>query len=71
MHENGAIFSGPGQVLQVRDFHKASEETMSEVAAKLDGWRDAQQLPFPDVSEDRKAEIEGSLLYPPAGSPDR
>ena len=71
VHENGAIFSGPGQVLQVRDFHKASEETMSEVAAKLDGWRDAQQLPFPDVSEDRKAEIEGSLLYPPAGSPDR
>ena len=71
VHENGAIFSGPGQVLQVRDFHKASEETMSEVAAKLDGWRDSQQLPFPDVSEDRKAEIEGSLLYPPAGSPDR
>ena len=71
VHENGAIFSGPGQVLQVRDFHKASEETMSEVAAKLDGWRDSQQLPFPDVSEDRKAEIEGSLIYPPAGSPDR
>ena len=71
VHENGAIFSGPGQVLQVRDFHTASEETMSEVAAKLDGWRDSQQLPFPDVSEDRKAEIEGSLIYPPAGSPDR
>ena len=71
VHENGAIFSGPGQVLQVRDFHKASEETMSEVAAKLDGWRNSQQLPFPDVSEDRKAEIEGSLIYPPAGSPDR
>ncbi len=71
VHENGAIFSGPGQVLQVRDFHKASEETMSEVAAKLDGWRDSQQLPFPDVSEERKTEIEGSLIYPPAGSPDR
>jgi len=71
VHENGAIFSGPGQVLQVRDFHKASEETMSEVTAKLDGWRDSQQLPFPDVSEERKTEIEGSLIYPPAGSPDR
>ena len=71
VHENGAIFSGPGQVLQVRDFHKASEEAMAEVSAKLDRWRDSQQLPFPDVSEDRKAEIEGSLLYPPAGSPDR
>ena len=71
VHENGAIFSGPGQVLQVRDFHKASEETMSEVTAKLDGWRDSQQLPFPDVSKERKTEIEGSLIYPPAGSPDR
>lgn len=71
VHENGAIFSGPGQVLQVRDFHKASEATMAEVTAKLEGWRANEQLPFPDVSEERKSEIEASLIYPPAGSPDR
>jgi MscS family membrane protein len=71
VHENGAIFSGPGQVLQVRDFHKASDETMSEVTAKLDGWRANEQLPFPDLSEERKAEVEASLIYPPTGSPKR
>jgi len=69
VHENGAIFSGPGQVLQVRDFHKASDATMSEVTAKLDGWRANEQLPFPDLSEERKAEVEASLIYPPTGSP--
>ena len=69
VHDNGAIFSGPGQVLQVRDFHKASDETMSEVTAKLDDWRANEQLPFPDLSEERKAEVEASLIYPPTGSP--
>ena len=68
MHANGAIFSGPGQVLQLREFHQASDELMVEVKGKLDTWRDNQQFPFPDVSDDRKAEIEASLTYPPLGS---
>ncbi|MEK9543961.1 MAG: mechanosensitive ion channel family protein, partial [Luminiphilus sp.] len=68
VHANGAIFSGPGQVLQLREFHQASDELMAEVKGKLDTWRDNQQFPFPDVSDDRKAEIEASLTYPPLGS---
>ena len=68
VHANGAIFSGPGQVLQLREFHQASDELMAEVRGKLDNWRDNQQFPFPDVSDDRKAEIEASLTYPPLGS---
>ena len=68
VHANGAIFSGPGQVLQLREFHQASDELMAEVRGKLDTWRDNQQFPFPDVSDDRKAEIEASLTYPPLGS---
>jgi MscS family membrane protein len=68
VHANGAIFSGPGQVLQLREFHQASDELMAEVRSKLDTWRDNKQFPFPDVSDDRKAEIEASLTYPPLGS---
>lgn len=71
VHSNGAIFSGPGQVLQLREFHQASDELMSEVTGKLEAWRSSQQLPFPDVSDARKAEIEASLSYPPSGSPDK
>ena len=67
VHNNGAIFSGPGQVLQVRDFHQASEDTMASVGSKLDDWQDRREFPFPDVSANKKAELKGSLPYPPTG----
>ena len=67
VHGNGAIFSGPGQVLQLREFHQASEEMMGAVNHKLESWRTNQQLPFPDVPDARKAELEASLTYPPLG----
>jgi len=68
VHGNGAIFSGPGQVLQLRDFYQASGETLAEVDAKLAQWSDQSQLPFPDVSSEHKAQIKDSLEYPPKGS---
>lgn len=68
VHSNGAIFSGPGQVLQMREFYQASDETMSEVNQKLEGWRDSEKLPFPDLSPEEKADLKASLDYPPTGS---
>lgn len=68
VHSNGAIFSGPGQVLQVRDFYQASDDTMAEVNAKLDGWTEESKLPFPDLSDEEKARLQGSISYPPKGS---
>ena len=68
VHHNGAIFSGPGQVLQVRDFHQASEEKMLEVNSKLTDWNDDKNLPFPDLSAEEKLRIKGSIKYPPPGS---
>ena len=68
VHANGAIFSGPGQVLQLRDFYQASPETLANIESKLETWRDEQQLPFPDFSAEHKADIKDSLEYPPKGS---
>ena len=68
VHTNGAIFSGPGQVLQLREFYQASPETLANIESKLETWRDEQQLPFPDFSAEHKAEIKDSLEYPPKGS---
>ncbi|EED35934.1 hypothetical protein NOR51B_1882 [Luminiphilus syltensis NOR5-1B] len=70
VHSNGAIFSGAGQVLQVRDFHKASEQILSEVEAKLQGWKQEQELPFPDWSPEAKERLQDSLDFPPEGSPE-
>lgn len=69
VHGNGAIFSGPGQVLQLREFYQANADVMADVEAKLQSWRDANELPFPDFSSERKAAIKGSISYPPEGSP--
>ncbi len=68
VHSNGAIFSGPGQVLQVRDFYQASDDTMAEVNAKLDSWTEESKLPFPDLSDEEKTRLQGSITYPPKGS---
>lgn len=64
VHQNGAIFSGPGQVLQIRDFQQASETKLQEVEAKLEGWRQGDGLPFPDLSDQEKQQLKGSLEYP-------
>ncbi len=64
VHQNGAIFSGPGQVLQIRDFQQAGEEKLQEVGAKLEVWRQGEGLPFPDLSEEEKRELKNTLEYP-------
>ena len=64
VHQNGAIFSGPGQVLQIRDFQQAGAEKLQEVEAKLEVWRQGDGLPFPDLSDQEKRQLKGSLEYP-------
>ncbi len=71
VHHNGAIFSGPGQVLQARDSHQASEEKMLEVNNKLAQWNNVQNLPFPDLTAEEKQRLKGSIEYPPSGSATR
>ena len=64
VHQNGAIFSGPGQVLQIRDFQQAGAEKLQEVEAKLEVWRQGDGLPFPDLSDQEKRQLKASLEYP-------
>ena len=64
VHQNGAIFSGPGQVLQIRDFQQAGKEKLQEVEAKLEVWRQGEGLPFPDLSEEEKRALKNTLEYP-------
>ncbi len=68
VHAAGAIFSGPGQVLQIREFKQASDEEMARMQATLNEWHDQDRLPFPDYSADEKAKFRGSLDYPPSGA---
>jgi MscS family membrane protein len=65
VHEAGAVFSGPGQVLQLRDFYEAPEDTLAEVDAQLSKWREEEKLPFPDYTPAEKAALRASITLPP------
>ena len=69
VHDAGAVFSGPGQVLQVRDFHKASDATLAEVEAQLDHWKASETLPFPDYTSQEKSALAGAITLPPRSDP--
>ncbi len=64
VHEAGVVFSGPGQVLQVRDFHTASDATIADVDEQLERWRKEDAAPFPDYTADEKSQLAGAIRLP-------
>jgi MscS family membrane protein len=64
VHDAGAVFSGPGQVLQLRDFYRASEDTMNQINSQLENWQTEEKLPFPDFTEAEKAALRGAIELP-------
>ena len=46
------------------------EERSAEVMREVGRWRRTGQLPFPRVSPADRERLEGTLDYPPRGSPD-
>jgi MscS family membrane protein len=64
VHEAGAVFSGPGQVLQLRDFQQASAEQMTAVETQLAAWQIDGGGPFPDLAEAEKHALRGRIELP-------
>ncbi|EAQ97427.2 mechanosensitive ion channel family protein [Congregibacter litoralis] len=64
VHDAGAIFSGPGQVLQLRDFYRASDDTLADVKSQLENWKGEEKLPFPDYTAAEKAALQGAIELP-------
>lgn len=64
VHDAGAVFSGPGQVLQVRDFYRASDETLGQIQTQLQEWRNDEAMPFPDYTAAEKAALRGAIELP-------
>lgn len=67
IHAAGAVFSGPGQVLQIRDIHRAPEATLTDIEAQLEHWRSEDALPFPDVDPTDRARLAGTIGLPAGG----
>ena len=68
VHGAGAVFSGPGQSLQLSEATPENGEEQARVAATLESWRNEDRLPFPDHSRADIAQLSATLDYPPKGS---
>jgi len=64
VHNVGAAFSGPGQVLQLRKFKQASDEETARVEAVLQEWREKDRQPFPDYNPEEIKQFMGTLDFP-------
>ena len=64
VHNVGAAFSGPGQVLQLRKFKQASDEETARVEAVLQEWREQDRQPFPDYNPEEIKQFMGTLDFP-------
>lgn len=69
VHNAGGLFSGPGQLVQLRQLEPGSPERAEQIEATLKQWREQDRLPFPNFGADEIAEMKDSLDYPPKGSP--
>jgi MscS family membrane protein len=68
VHGAGAIFSGPGQSLQLQDTKLEDSEKQAVVDETLATWRKEDRLPFPNPSSQDIADLRKTLDYPPEGS---
>jgi MscS family membrane protein len=69
VHSAGAIFSGPGQLVQLQELTKGNAEQQARITQTLQEWREQDRLPFPDYSAKDIASLKDTLDYPPKGAP--
>ena len=66
-HNAGAIFSGPGQFIQLGEVAPESAEQMAHIQATVKEWRVQNKMPFPDFGADDISTLKNTLDYPPRG----
>jgi len=69
VQDAGGLFSGPGQLVQLRELAPGSTEQLAQIETTLQQWREQDRLPFPDYSAEDIAALKDTLDYPPKGSP--
>ena len=68
IHGAGAVFSGPGQNMLLREAQPEDAARLAAIDQKVDAWRTEDKLPFPNLSAQQIAELRSTLDYPPKGS---
>ena len=67
---SGTAFAIPSRTLYMGKDAGLEDEKAQAAVEQVRMWRDAGNLPFPNHADERLEELEGTLDYPPHGSPD-
>jgi MscS family membrane protein len=68
VHGAGAMFSGPGQNMVLREARPEDAEHIANADQIIERLRAEEKLPFPNFSAQEIADLGGTLDYPPKGS---
>jgi MscS family membrane protein len=68
--EAGTDFATPEQLTYLAHDVGLETDHVRAAEAQVQAWREAGTLPFPEFAEDYRQQIENTLDYPPAGSPE-
>ena len=66
----GTGFAFPSRTLYLRRDGGLDTERGDAAIGQVQSWRDAGQLPFPNMTSSRREQLADTLDYPPQGSPD-
>ncbi len=70
VEEAGTSFAFPSQTLYLGRDGGLDTERGDAAIEQVQGWREAGQLPFPNMTGSRREQLADTLDYPPQGSPD-
>lgn len=69
IEEAGAGFAFPSQTTYMARDTAPDPERVSAAEKRVEAWREAGELPFPDLPDEAQDEVGDKLDYPPLGSP--
>lgn len=70
VEEAGTSFAFPSRTLYLGRDGGLDTERGDAAIEQVKSWRDAGQLPFPNMTSSRREQLADTLDYPPQGSPD-
>ena len=68
VRRSGTGFAFPSQTLYLGRDGGLNAERREAAEQQVQTWRERGELPFPEFSEEKIAELDGTIQYPPRGS---
>jgi len=68
--ESGTDFFAQSQTIYLERSGESDESRRKQAVGEVAAWRQSGQLPFPEFPPEKRAQLDDTLDYPPAGSPD-